>query len=109
MESRVTQRKKFAVEANVESRVNAVYIGDIKFLPIDCAGAMRLWGEGNLSRISETFSANDKILNQSQRATAVALKYVIDNKFDPVVCDNEHQITFIKEWAKQNANNSTVQ
>lgn len=92
-----------------EVHFNAVYIGDIKFLPIDCAGAMRLWGEGNLSRISETFSANDKILNQSQRATAVALKYVIDNKFDPVVCDNEHQITFIKEWAKQNANNSTVQ
>lgn len=92
-----------------EVRTAAVYIGGIKFLPIDCTGAMHLFGDANLRRISETFSANDKILNQSQRVTAVALKYVIDNKFDPVVCDNEHQITFIKEWAKQNANNSTVQ
>lgn len=84
----------------------AVNVGEIKFLPIDCAGARRLFGEENLGRISETFSANNQTLNLSQRATAVALKYVIDNKFDSVVCDNEHQILFIKEWAKQNPSNS---
>ena len=94
----------FLIHSEVDC--NAVYIGEIKFLPIDCEGARRLWGEDNLSRISETFSSNDKTLNQSQRATAVALKYVIDNKFDPVACDNEHQITFIKEWARQNPSNS---
>lgn len=94
----------FLIHSEVDC--NAVYIGKIKFLPIDCEGARRLWGEDNLSRISETFSSNDKTLNQSQRATAVALKYVIDNKFDPVACDNEHQITFIKEWARQNPSNS---
>ena len=85
---------------------NVVYIGEIKFLPIDCVGAKRLWGERNLRRISKTFSANKKTLNLTQRATAEALKYVIDNKFDPVACDNEHQISFIKEWAKRNPGNS---
>lgn len=89
-----------------EVHFNVVYIGEIKFLPIDCVGAKRLWGERNLRRISETFSANKKTLNLTQRATAEALKYVIDNKFDPVACDNEHQISFIKEWAKRNPGSS---
>lgn len=87
-----------------EVRLEAVHIGEIKFLPIDCAGAMRLFGEENLQRISETFSTNDKMLNQSQRATAKALEYAIDKKYDPVACDNKHQILFIKEWVRQNTN-----
>ena len=87
-----------------EAHFAAVNVGEIKFLPIDYAGVRRLWGEENLRRISETFSANTQVLNLSQRATAVALKYVIDNKFDPVICDSVHQISFIKEWAKQSQN-----
>ena len=77
---------------------DALHIGEVKFLPVDCPGAARLWGKDNLERISATFSSNSSILNPSQRAFAKALQYVIDNNFDPVLCDNEHQISFIKHW-----------
>ena len=73
----------------------------IRFLPIDCSGALRLFGERLLNRISDTFSSNYDSLSLSQKATAKALKYVIENKFDPNACDDDHQISFIREWVRK--------
>lgn len=87
----------FVVQSEVRFG-DAVQIGEIKFLPIDCPGALRLFGKENLECISKTFADNYDSLGSSQRAFAKALQYVIDNKFDPVFCDNEHQISFIRDW-----------
>ena len=95
--SNVSKLIVFVVQSEVRFG-DAVQIGEIKFLPIDCPGSLRLFGKENLECISKTFADNYDSLGSSQRAFAKALQYVINNKFDPAFCDNEHQISFIRDW-----------
>ena len=99
----------FVVQSEVRFG-DAVQIGEVRFLPIDCLGALRLFGKENLERISVTLADNYNALESSQKAFAKALQYVIDNKFDSDLCDNEHQISFIRDWVhRQSISNEAQQ
>ena len=81
---------------------DAVQIGEAKFLPIDCSGALRLFGKELLSCMNETLSTNKGVLNATQRATARALEFVVEKDFDETLCDNAHQLSMIREWMNKN-------
>ena len=79
-----------------------VQIGEVKFLPIDCRGVQRFFGKELLVSMSETFSRNEGALDMTQRATARALKFVIENDFSDELCGDTQQISMIQEWVSHN-------